>query len=97
MATSPEVVTVVEAAAKLIGTLGFPIAVAVYLLINFPRHIDRLCQSQEQLQEKILVAVSGLRSDIHELARLLDYTDRLRRYGDDRWRNPGHPKADDHE
>lgn len=84
----------IEILGKAIGTIGFPAAIAIYLLVSQPKREERLRQEQQQLfallsgaiksmQAEFTTSVNGLRSDLVELTRLLQYTDRLRFYGRD--------------
>jgi len=80
--------SLLDVIAKFIGTLGFPIAVSAFLLVSLPRAIDKIVKSQIELEAETVSAINGLRRDVQELSRVLEYTYRIRYYRDDREGQP---------
>ncbi len=72
--------SLLDVIAKFIGTLGFPIAVSAFLLVSLPRAIDKIVKSQIELEAETVSALNGLRRDVQELSRVIEYTYRLRGY-----------------
>ena len=72
-----DVTTTVDLIAKLIGTLGFPIAVAAFLLWSMPRAIDRLISSQRSLESELTKAINDLRDEVQHLSNIIEYVNRI--------------------
>ena len=70
----------VDLLGKVIGTIGFPIVVSLYLLLGLPKNLDRLKEGWTDDKREIITAVHGLRSDLQELLGLVRFERRLRDY-----------------
>ena len=73
-----------EMIARGISAIGFPIAIAIYLLVTLPKNLEMLSKVQSENNQKmdqIVNTLGGLRTDIQQLIALLSYAERGRRLG----------------
>ena len=75
-----------DAISNFISNNGFAMVVAVYFLLNFPKQVEKICETIKELETEI----RGLRSDMREIQNLLRYEDRLRDYRRERDHGKGY-------
>ena len=70
----------IEIVGKLVGTIGFPVVVSMYLLLLLPKHLEKVAATAAASQAVLATAIAGLKSDIQEMLKLLEYEQKFRDY-----------------